>query len=878
MRLGKRLISCLLVLCLILSLSVMPVSAEDDVFTYPEYGTKAYGRMEFMKALGFFDESRSAELGNGVTRAEFANWLCLISNKKDVVLPSGVVFADVNEDTPYYSEIIKAVAAGYISGRDDGKYYPNALITKQEAAAALVRLTGRDTFALAKGGYPSGYLSVANSLDILQSVGTGESAYNLLTMCYNTLDASMLVFSGASSLHTIYTTSQKVMEYFHDIYEVEGVMTANNFTKLYSEDTIASTESVEIDNVVYTCNSAYNDLLGMTVQGFYRYDEENDERIIVSIYADEDDNEVMEFDCDDLIPSDLTADYILKYSDKNSRTKKVKLKRGFDYIYNNRVDEDRDPNDLFTADSIKLIDKDDDDFYDTVIAERCETMLLSSVDMYKEIVYTNTAVLAKSDNYGSYMSFEYYDEDTDSMSEVFPEQLEEGMVLSVYRSLDGMYIKAYASSDVASGTVTGYDNELNKVMLNDVWYDLADSITISDFEAGTDPVVFLDVFGRLAFLESVGGKYEFKYAWLFSVRENMDADAVVVKLVTKGGIKTLELHEDVIIDGIRAIDTAALILDKQLIRYKINKAGKVRVIDTIATGSGSGVNDLLSEDVAAVSQKIYPSAMIIDGKYKVTGDTFTLTVPGLTSERDNIDLYEAKVALPSTEPNLYTVACYDVNDEDASIGAFIYYPQYSLMGQQSLDAGVSGIAVIERIKRNIWIDGDVEDVVTLHTSVGEQTFLVGESITDDDLDDFSFGDVVRYATNSFGEISTLSMECDVTNVSGATHPSSRVAVTEYESGYYNMAFGRVLKKKSDYFILLSNENNAGFASDTLANRRIIPSNKTQECWLVDMSENKIADFDVSNVAEYVAGAESPSYVYARTYKYNNLTHLIVYKY
>lgn len=876
MKIGKRLISCLLAICLIFSLCVMPVSAEDDVFTYPEYGTKAYGRMEFMKALGFFDESRSAELGNGVTRAEFANWLCIISNRNDVAIPETATFKDVNEDTLYAKEIYMAAAAGYMSGNDEGKFAPAALITRQDAAAALVRLTGREAFAQAKGGYPAGYNSVASSLDIFKSAGAGESAYELLTMCYNTLNATMLIFSGANHNVSTYTTTETVMGYFHDIYEVEGVVTANGYTKLYSENVIASPTAVEIDSIVYETVSDYNDLLGYTVNGFYRYDKLSDERTIVSIYADNDDNKTVEFEKDELIPTDLSSNYILKYHDENSRVKQIKLVRGFDYIYNNRADTDRGANDLFTADRIRLIDRNTDGSYDTVIAEKCETMLLSAVDMYKEEVYTNVAVLKKAETYGAYMSFELYDSEEDTMTEVFPEQLEEGMVLSVYRSLDGMYIKAYASSDTVTGAVEGYDNEEVKIMLSGIWYDLADSVTVAEFELGTDTDVLLDVYGRVAYIDGVGGKYDFKYAWLFSVREDVDAEAVVAKLVTKSGQIKLNLDKNVIIDGIKASDTAALVLGKQVVRYKINKAGNIRVIDTTATGSGSPSNDTLTEDVPAQSLKYYSLPGILAGSYKITGSTFTLVVPGIVSERNYIDLYDTKFDL-STEPQNYQFACYDIDAEDASIGVCIYYPQESLMGQVTTDGGAA-IGVIQKLQRDVWIDGEVEDLVTIYTSEGEKTYVAADSLTDDDLDDFDFGDVVRYVINSNGQVSTIFMECDVTGTSGATHPSSRVTLTENANGYYNYNFGRVLKKEKDYFIMLANENNQGFANDGLSYRRIIYTAKMNYCWMVDMSENKITDCDMSNVTEYIAGAESPSYVYARTYKYYNLNHLVVYKY
>lgn len=879
MKQGKRIISAFLALVLMLSVSIIPVSAEaDDTIAYPEYGTKAYGRMALLDALGFIKESDKADMSREVTRAEFAYWLCLISDYKEAFVADVQSFEDVTPDMTYADEISRVVAAGYMSGSGDGNFNPGEYITKNEAITALVRLTGRDTFAKAKGGYPNGYISVANSLKITDSASGDANAYNLLTMCFNTLDAKMLVFDGGSEQSTLYTTDEKVMEYFHNIYEFDGIVTANRFTRLYSEDEVSGTDTVEVDSIVYKTDSDYDGLLGMTVRGYYSYDEIEDERTMVSMYANNDDNKVITFDCDDLVPSNLATDYILKYTDSNSRVKQVKLARGFDYIYNNRADADRGVNDLFSADSITLIDRNTDGYYDTVIAEKCETMKLSSIDTYKEVVYCDTAVLQKASFDSAYMSFAYYDAEEDTVTDVYPEELEEGMVLSVYRSLDGMYIKAYATDRAESGTVEGYDSEEDTVTLSGTVYKLAETVRVSQFEINTDIDVLLDMFGRIAYIEGVGGEYDFKYGYLFSVRENTEQDAIVAKLVTANGETKLDVDKKVIIDGIRASDTATLVLGRQLIRYKINKDGKLRVIDTVAQSGTASSNDCLKESVAQTNLKIYPLANILGGSYKITGETFCLTVPGVVSEKENIELYTTGFNLDE-EPQEYQFACYDIDENDMSIGACLYFPQESLMGQTSTD-GHTSIGVIKKIQRRVWIDGEVKNTVTLWSAGGEATYTVGDSVTDSDLNAFDFGDVVRFVINAKGELSTLFMECNVTRNTGgaAAHPSTRVTLPEASNGYYNFNFGRVLKKASGYFVLLSNENNQGFSNNNISNRRIIYTARVTNCWMVDMSEGKIANADSSAVSEYISGAETPCYIYARTYKYYDMPHLIIYKY
>ena len=73
-----------------------------------------------------------------ITRAEFV----ALVNRAFAVEPvdSGLRFADVQPGAWYYGEVSAAAAAGYISGYPDGSFGPGLSITRQEAAAILVKL------------------------------------------------------------------------------------------------------------------------------------------------------------------------------------------------------------------------------------------------------------------------------------------------------------------------------------------------------------------------------------------------------------------------------------------------------------------------------------------------------------------------------------------------------------------------------------------------------------------------------------------------------------------------------------------------------------------------------------------------------------------
>lgn len=860
MRLKSRIISVLTAAVTLLSGSAFTVSASAAP-AYPEYGTRAYGKMELMRAMGFV--GTDDDLASTLTRGEFAAWLCKIAGKSEDEPAYGAEFSDVNGDTAYSREISIAAAEGYMSG-SGGKFNPTDAVSRNETAAALVRLAGYDAYARQKGGYPAGYLVQASSLGILSGAGTEANRYNLLMMCYNTLCGKMLVPDGIRDGNVTYSDDEKVIEHCHDIYEVRGVMNANRFTRLQSDDIVPSPYSVEIDGVLYDTDADYNGLIGMSVRGFCRIDSDTDDKTIVSLYADDADNKVLELEDDELEGDSLTKNYALSYRKNNSR-KSVQLVKGFDFVWNNRIDLARDNADIFKADKIRLIDSNNDGKYETVIAEKCETMKFLSVDLHTETVYCDRGTLKKSSADGAYMGFALCD--GESRTEVYPEQLEAGMVLSVYRSKDGLYVQGYATETVLSGTVGGIDDE-DGVKIGDSWYELADSVDKSEFVMGTEVDLLLDMLGRIAYIDTAGGSFDYKYAYLFSVRSITEDETTLAKLITKTGELKLNIEDSFLLDGEKADAEAALALSRQLIRYKINRKGNIRSIDT-AKFSTYNKNDDSLELYKHAQMKLYPLSGIIDTKFKLTGSTFTLVVPSIASEQDDIELYDTVFDF-NDEPQNYDFACFDIDEKDMSVGACIYYDAKSRKGQVATDGGTD-IGIVKKIRREC-VDGDIVDRVTLFTKTGETAYTAAESLMQEDLKRLSFGDVVRYVINTKGEVSTIYKECDVNR-----DEVLDTVLAEKTSGYYDFNFGRVLRKENDYLVLLSNSDNADYSVNTFENRRIIYTSKMQNCWLVDMTEGTVEMCDLSNVAQYIADG-SPSYVYARTYKYYNLINLIVYKY
>ena len=115
--------------------------------------------------LGVFDESGmnddklNTEVSRGDAARYIANFLGLNSVKNnDTRLP----YIDINSDDENYGSVCALYSAGIIS--KNSEFRSNDKITSLEALKMIAVSLGYEELAAAKGGYPSGYVSLAARL------------------------------------------------------------------------------------------------------------------------------------------------------------------------------------------------------------------------------------------------------------------------------------------------------------------------------------------------------------------------------------------------------------------------------------------------------------------------------------------------------------------------------------------------------------------------------------------------------------------------------------------------------------------------------------------------------------------------------------------
>lgn len=878
------------------------VVEEDTSTKMPAPTDKLYGKLALLEALGFFNDMNALKLDDVVTRATFAGWLEKVANLTGEKPYNPVEFSDVSDDNENYAAIQNVVSAGYMSGMGGTVFMPTAAITLTDAAASLVRLIGKEAHANVRGGYPTGYEVTARSIGLYDGVKTGvNTTVNVLVMMYNALKADYLAPEGLSSVGIIYNSGETVLSFFHNIYEVEGRMTANGFTKTYSNTLVAKANSVEIDHLVYDCNNPkINDLIGRYVQGFYRFDKESDTRELVSAYADKNDNTIFELESratstgHNLRLVGLTLYYPI---DNGAREKKIELKPGFEFIYNNRAVPTRLDSDILVPDGeLTFIDSDNDRKYDIVIAKARVTEKITGIDNYINAVYTENHTVQKSDNDGSVMIIKKQDKKTGAISEVTIDEISINAVATIYTSHDGMYneIITCEQSDIVTPTAMG---EEDVVYVDDKAYEFADISAKADVIIGFSSEFYLDYLGRIAYIVKTVN-LDYSYGYTFKFREDVEAEQIKLKLLTPYGEKEYPLYNKVSLDGVSRTDEQifqnnAWVDMYAVIRYRLDSKGFIRGIDTLynrslscsgyhiancAAPEGCSCYNVrhnkLKKEVEKVTKynqggkSFGPYAQYIVGR-----NTFQLSVPSNVTERTDIKNYATYIRERDTTgdaTNTFSGEIYDWDSQDTLEVGVVIEEVAGSMNAPTIDR-YSSSAVIIKVYR-IWEDG--EDVLKVDFMENGKTvsYVVDEQyIPAFKLEAFGFGDVAAYEVNNDGKLVAIQSEFDAHETIASKGVIEGTKTNHRNTSDFRLEYGRVLKRLDEYVIVQP------VGTTLVSERTTVPVATIKDFTIVDMTQKAIIGGD-GKYFSTVAGGASPSYIYAMTYKNGQCQELVAYKY
>lgn len=165
-RILASLLAVALLICPALAMSFPDV---DDYLEYAE-------AVEYVSELGIMvgDDQGNFNPYKTVTRAELATIICrMLDETKN--LPSSTAFTDVPVGHWANAYVGKAAESGVVNGYGNGKFGPSDPVTYEQAVTMIVRAIGYGKDAEVRGGYPDGFLNLAENLGLLEGISAQKN-------------------------------------------------------------------------------------------------------------------------------------------------------------------------------------------------------------------------------------------------------------------------------------------------------------------------------------------------------------------------------------------------------------------------------------------------------------------------------------------------------------------------------------------------------------------------------------------------------------------------------------------------------------------------------------------------------------------------------
>lgn len=485
-----------------------------------------------------------------VTRAQMAAIVCRSLDLAEA--GGGTVFNDVPADHWAAGYINTAQAQGIINGYGNGNFGPEDQVSYEQAIAMVVRALGYDLVAQSKGGYPTGYLSIASSEGITKNangkVGDAAKRSTLAMLVYNSLEVRLLdQTSWTTDGSDEYSKSDDtILSKYLGVRKYEGVVTSVPFVDYakngYDKD---DTPEISIENAYYTVYEngtqvkKYDDAIGVDCSLVdignlfgkkvvaYIGDDEDDNTGNVMVYAiseKSNGNTVTSISSTQLVDEEDKEYYVdaqVSYR-KTGATKVYDLDLESDALFYVNYEEESRPTHTVEINNKTVTVTTTEDIAG-LVAEGGRIDLISNdndnkIEIVSVLAYSDEAVIKEVDNEDDILTFDTYTGDLEDIDLEADDEL-----VIVYK--DGALAEAgdleaddtvsvvevgndvrilYVSSETVTGSVSSYDTTDQTVTIAGNEYELSNFNKVNNVAnlANEDGIFYINVDGQIAHNET----------------------------------------------------------------------------------------------------------------------------------------------------------------------------------------------------------------------------------------------------------------------------------------------------------------------------------------------------------------------------------------
>ncbi len=789
---AKKLTSFILSACMTIgfgatSFAALPSDATDS---------KYKDAIEVLGALGIMvgdAETGAFRPNDTIKRSEFAKVAVTSMGLGSVAESSehATKYPDVVENHWANGYINVATNQGIVIGDDQGNFRPDDTITYAEAATVLVRLIGHTPAAEKKGGFPTGYISVASQQGITKNAVAGNDTAvqrgMVAQMTNNALSVKKMEQTSFGGDESYEIVDKTLLSDELNTQIVKGQITAVGTSGLTGTSTLRDEEIRIGDHVYEVENKAMaqaSRLLGFNVEAYVREDDNKDQKLVLA-RAEKNKNASIKIAVDDI--DTITEGEMLKieyWNDKENdkKTQSINVSNSAKYLFNGKAIS-FDVNELKpTSGSLTVLDHDRDDVYDVVFIESYENYVVD------EVIKSSNRI---TDKYGkSSLVLDPENKDvkfvlTRGGQEIAIKDLKEWDVLSVATSKDKSIVIVEATTESVTGRVE--EKHDGKFVIGGKEYKVAANYP-NEINLNDEGTFYLDKDNNIAAVDATS-VLSSNYAYLVGADLTSGFDKYLqikvfdkngqVKLVTSGEkIKfngTANKTPAEVLDALNGNDT---IVDQRLITFETNGEGVLTQLRTAKNNTATGAIDKTNFTLNAKDTFKYRAAAKKLGNYNVNDNTIVFDIP--SGETDPAKFSVEKISLfeDATE---YNVSVYDVG-EDLTAKVIVVT---NSNGVANLEASA---VVVEKISSTL--NSDNETVERLYAFVdGEKKSFVTEAddiLVNGDGAALQAGDIIQVKTNAKNEIESIRVLFEAKNkATEGTQTINEDLVTVY---------GKVMKK------------------------------------------------------------------------------------
>ncbi len=790
MKKTTRIMSLLLTLAMIITMAVpMTVSA---AFTDVDSKHVYYEAINNLSAEGILNgfEDGSFKPGDSVTRAQFTKIICYALSVGNLTYSEAErsIFTDVAPEHWAANNIVTAYKQGIINGMGDGTFAPEANVNYEQAVKMVVCALGYEQSALNLGGYPYGYLSVANSKKIISgivdcTVGQAMNRGAVAKLIDNMLNTEQVDEDGmgtGGSIRDEVGTSKKVNAQLVAGYGVALYSGTNPCYKNQIELNVGTDPEERLFNIEGINNFDINDYIGRNVTVYYEVEQGSTDKMVTNISLQSKRNDEITIDLENIVKYDSTS---IEYYTDSSRTETevAYYLSGSKNLFNGEftttdIDTLLDAN-YTKSGSITLISSDSSGVADVVFLKAYDLLIVSHTDKSNKKVYSKNAP------YTSGITIDPDDKSknvtiTKGGKSVAFTTLKQNDVLSVAKSTSGNVIEVLVSDKaVATGIIISTNDNNTQITLDSgsKTYTLLSNFftqygTQADLAVGKRISLYIDAFGKGAMVVYTEEK-AFEYGYLSALQYDV-TDATMSAMIYKAAASnsTLSRSEyhfadrikingetkslDGDIEAIAALFRADAATAKptgaasanvenatnaQPIRFTLNTAGKINAITTVSGTSTQEASKLNIATYAPAGLECTSTGTTLGG-YTISSETKIICVP----ENRTTGTYYSKTNSFFKKDKSYYVQI--VNATSTKLAKCIYY--YGEVGGTSGDISAQitedTMPMIVKAISGVNVDNSNKKFTLLDIATGAETVCYDNAVAG--TESLAVGDIVRIAT------------------------------------------------------------------------------------------------------------------------------------